>query len=507
MRVSKLQSGVSFCGDSSGVRRGISFVIAAFILVGVGLSGCAPTRGSAPNSSSSDAAEYTPPRPEEWVMSNGLRVMYLKDRELPLVRGGLLMRTGTLWESPDRWGAIGALGVQLRQGGAGDRSADELDRRLEELSAGVASSAGGESLNVSFSCLSSDLDSVVGVFADVVRRPRFEQGRLDLWKGQNLEGIRRRVDDPSTVAGLALGELLYGWSPYGRYLLEEDVRRLSRSDLVALHREIVIPDGAIFTVTGDVERREVERLLERYLGDWQPGGVARPALPPVDSTPTPGIYFLRLPFVQSTIYLGQLGVPRLTEDYIEIEGLNELFGSSGFGSFLMQRIRTELGLAYSVYGGIIPGPVRGKNIIALQTKGESSGTAIVESLGVLERLQREKVTDEKLAEAKRSISNSFIFRFDTLADALNRRALQEYLGYPKDYDATYLPKIARITPEDVRRTAERRWDRSKFVIVVVGDDTAYSAVQQALASGAPELSGYELREVSFDGRLKGAGGQ
>jgi predicted Zn-dependent peptidase len=167
----------------------------------------------------------------------------------------------------------------------------------------------------------------------------------------------------------------------------------------------------------------------------------------------------------------------------------------------MQRIRSELGLAYSVYGGILPGPVKGKNVIALQTKAESSGTAIVESLRVLKAMQSTPVETEKLAEAQRSITNSFIFRFDTIDEALNRRALQTYLDYPTDYDATYLPRIAALSPEAIRRTGERRWDLSQFVIVVVGDDKAYAALRETLANGAPELAGYSLREVTFDKRL------
>jgi zinc protease len=439
-------------------------------------------------------------------MANGLRVMYLRDAELPLVRGSLLIRGGTLWEEPERWGAVSALGAQLRQGGAGTRSAEELDRVLEELSAGISTAAGGESINASFRCLSSDLETVLSLFADVVLRPRFEEGRLDLWKGQNLEAIRRRVDEPSAVAGLALGELLYGWSPYGRFLLEDDVRGIARTDLSGLHRSTIVPDGAILTVTGDVDRAKLELLLERNFGGWRASGRSTPHPPLVEAEPIPGIYFIRLPYMQSTIYLGQLGVPRLTEDYIAIEGFNELFGASGFGSMLMQRIRTELGLAYSVYGGILPGPVRGKNVIALQTKAESTGTAIVESLRVLGTMQRSEVEGEKLAEAKRSITNSFIFRFDTVDDALNRRALQTYLNYPADYDSTYLPQIAALTPGEIRAAAERRWDLSKFVIVVVGDDKAYASVKESLSSAVSELQGYELREVAFEGRLRAVGG-
>lgn len=471
-------------------------------LVGLTTGGCHGPLGRIPQVPAVDVAPaYTPPKPEEWVMGNGLRVMFIRDGELPLVRVNLLMRGGTLWEPRERWGAVSAVGAQLRLGGAGERSADELDRLLEELSAGISTSAGGESINASLRCLSSDLDVVLGLFADVIQRPRFEEGRLNLWKGQNLEAIRRRVDDPSTVAGLALGELLYGWSPYGRFPLEEDISALSRADLTAVHGQFVVPSGAILTITGDVSRAEVERLLEKHLGGWRAvGGVAR-VLPPVETVPVPGIYFIRLPFSQATVYLGQLGVPRLTDDYIEIEGFNELFGASGFSSLLMQRIRSELGLAYSVYGGILPGPVKGKNVIALQTKAESSGTAIVESLRVLKAMQSTPVETEKLAEAQRSITNSFIFRFDTIDEALNRRALQTYLDYPTDYDATYLPRIAGLNPEAIRLTGARRWDLSQFVIVVVGDDKAYAALRETLANGAPELAGYSLREVTFDKRL------
>lgn len=485
-----------WCGLGGG------FVGALAVIVGI--SGCAG-HGLRSSDSLPTVGEvgYMSPSPERWTTSNGVDVLFLPDDEIPMVRGTLMVRAGGLWEASDQVGSSAALAHLMRSGGAGGRSADELDRDLEKLSAAIGAASGAESFTFSFNCLSADFETVLGILSDVVLRPRFEESRLNLWKGQSLEAVRRRTDEPNTVAGLALGELLYGWGPYGRYPLESDVRSVSRAMLRDLHREMIVPDGAILAVTGAASRQHVEELLERYLGGWFATGRAPRVPPPVEHEPRPAIYHVALPVVQSTIYIGQLGVPRLTEDYIAIEGFNELFGASGFGSMLMQKIRTELGLAYSLFGAILPGPVKGRNIIAVQTKAESAGTALVETLKVLQQVRTTEVPPEKLVEAKRSIANSFIFRFDDVDELLNRRALQTYLDYPVDYDTTYLPRVAALTPADIRQVGMRRWDPARLVIVVVGDRKAYAAVEAALKSGAPELAGYSIQSLTFNGRLQG----
>ncbi|NCV14419.1 MAG: insulinase family protein, partial [Betaproteobacteria bacterium] len=164
---------------------------------------------------------------------------------------------------------------------------------------------------------------------------------------------------------------MYGDSPYGRVSLERDVSSLSRDILGSLHRKFVRPDGAILVVTGRIEQEKVEELVRAHFSSWEPRGELLPPAPPAPEDPAPGIYFVTLPFAQATVKMGQLGVPRLTPDYPAIEMFNEVFGSSGFGARLMQRVRTELGLSYGVYGGIAPAVVKGTNYIFLQTKSGS----------------------------------------------------------------------------------------------------------------------------------------
>ncbi len=474
--------------------------VSALILV----SGCASMRElvSPPVSTRADeVAQFKPVEPERWTLANGLTVIYLRDDELPVVRGKLFIRAGSLWADGYPIGTTSAMGDNMRSGGAGDLSADALDKELEKLAARVSSSFSTEFGGVSFSCLSSDLNRVFSLFADVVLRPRFESDRLSLWKGQALESIRRRVEDPGTVATISFTQLVYGDSAYGKISRSSDISSISRSAIVDLHRRFVRPDGAILVVTGKVSRDEVAQLAERYFGAWQARGERMPPPPPVNVDPKPGIYFIALPFAQASVKLGHLGIPRFTPDYPDIDVFNEVFGSGGFGSRLMKRVRTELGLTYGIQGGIAPGLVKGTNYVFLQTKANSVGPAIDESIRVLEQLQQQDPSAGELAEKKAAIANSFVFNFGSMDDIAGRMASQELLQYPADYDKTYLSKIQGVTPDGVRVAASKRWDPSKFVIVVVGNEAAYAALEQGRAQQDSPLHKFDLGKHSFDEAL------
>lgn len=476
-------------------------VALAGILFGCGVSG---SKSSPAIPAEPKPVGYRPVMPDRWTLPNGLTVLFLPDDELPLVRATLYLRGGSLFEKSSETGVVAAMGDQLREGGAGALSAEKLDLELEKLAATISSSFGAESGTVGFSCLTSDTERVFSLFSDVLLKPRFQDSRLQLYRGQTLESIRRRTDEPSVVAGVSLMELLYGDSPFGSVVTSDDVKRFRRADLMRWKDYLVRPDGAILAITGKVDKGTLKRLVEKNLGNWKPRGTPLPPLPPVTHVATPGIYFIELPFQQSTIYFGELGVPRLTPDYPAIEAFNGVFGSLGFSSRLMKRVRTELGLAYGVYGSINPGPVRGKNVIALQTKAGSSGEALLESLKILDGLQNSSTPAPELDATVRSLASSFVFKFDTTDAAVQRRALIELLGYPADYDETFIPKLRAVTPEEVQKVARDRWHLDKMVIVVVGNDQAYESISKVIGSGSALLKPFPIRKVEFKERLSPA---
>lgn len=332
-------------------------ILALFVIQGCSSLSTYSKSSSIPGSK---RVSYTPPVAEEWKLANGLTVRYLKDPEIPAVYGTLFVKGGTLWDSPNEIGVTGVTVNQMRQGGTVSYSADVLDLELEKLAAGINTGVNDEFLTVSFSALSIDADRVFKMFAEVVQHPRFDNGRFLLWKGVAIESVRRRSDDSGTVANTSFEQLLYGNSPYGRVLVEDDIKRITRADLIKKHAKLLSPDDALLVVSGDIDKDDVQKLIENNFGGWKSSRTQEYTPPPIDYDPVPGIYFISMPFPQSTIVMGHLGVPRATSDAIHIEGFNDLFGSS-IGSFLFQKVRTELGLAYGIQGGISPGLVKGVN--------------------------------------------------------------------------------------------------------------------------------------------------
>lgn len=438
---------------------------------------------------------------ERFQLPNGIEVMVAPDSEVPLVSGTLYMVGGTIGEDEREPGVVSAMGHQLRSGGAGRFSAEALDEELEGLAARVGSAFGAEYGTVTFSCLKEDLDTVFAIFSDVIFRPRFEEERLELWKGSSIENIKRRKDDGLGVANLGFTQVLYEGTPFGRVLGSTDIRNIKRARLLKAYKNFVRPNGATLAFGGNIDVETVRKLVQGEFSKWEKHpDVFRP-IPAITKEPQPAIYFVSLPFTQSSVMMGHLGVGRFPPDYVAIELFSDIFGSGNMGSRLMRKVRTELGLAYSVYGGVFPGLVRGKNFISFQTKSESTADAIREVYSVLEEMQRAAVASWEIEEAKYAVQNSFVFGFTNPAQVADRRITQKLLSYPEDFDQTYVSKVLNGSVEDIKRVANERWDLSKFVIVVVGDETALSTVQ-ALMKNPPEyLKQHKLKQVKFDEKL------
>lgn len=444
---------------------------------------------------------FVAPQPEIWTLPNGLQVRYIEDRELPIVRGTLYVQGGQMWETADDLGLTDALGTLWRDGGTQSLSPDTLDKRLEELAANVSTSFGGEYGAASFDCLEPDLEVVSEIFKEVVLKPRFDEGRLSLWKVQQIDRIRRRADDPEGVAGIASAQLLFkGYRP-GLVTTSTDVKRITVSMLKSQYEKLVRPTGATFAITGAIGIEKAKELAEKLFGSWEAKDTAAlPELTPISDEPVKGVYFIKGPYTQASIVIAQRGVRRMSPDYASIEVFNEIFGSSGFSSRLFKSVRTQHGLAYSVAGGIFAGRRSGQNLIMIQTKGQSAGVAIAEALNVLRGIRSSGVTETEVSDSKRAIVNGFIFKVDSKGDVLNRGITQKYAGYPDNFDEMYLKDVVQVNRDDVRKVAEQRWNLDNLLVVVAGDESAYNSITEAI-KGIPELN-VPVQMIDFDEAAK-----
>ncbi len=117
------------------------------------------------------------PKVETFTLPNGMRLYLMEDRELPLIRGTALVRTGNLFDPADKIGLATMTGMVMRTGGTAAKTGEQLDEELENVAAHVESQIGESSGSVSFFALKESAPAVMGAFHDVLTAPAIPAGQ------------------------------------------------------------------------------------------------------------------------------------------------------------------------------------------------------------------------------------------------------------------------------------------------------------------------------------------
>ena len=428
--------------------------------------------------------EFHPAQPKRIELKNGLVIFLQEDHELPFVNGVINIRGGGRDVPAAKVGLIGLYGEAWRTSGTETKSGDQLDDLLEAKAAKVETGGDVDSTSLSWSCLKKDEDQVLAIAVDLLEHPKFAEDKLKLAQQQAAAGIVRRNDDAASVATREAVRLVYGKdSPYGRRPELSTVLSVTVADLKAWHDKTVAPNNMIVGVEGDFDSAEMEKALRAAFEGLQRGPAAPPA-PKEFHGPTPGLYFVNKADVnQSNIWVVGLGTERNNPDYYALSVMNEIF-SGGFGSRLVQDVRTRQGLAYDVggaYGASYDHP--GVFEVTAATQSATTEKTTKALLDDIEKLKSEPFREEELKAAKDQLLNSFVFNYDSPGKVLSERVKLEFYGYPADYVEKYQAGVRKVTTEDLNRVAKKYIDSSKLALLVVGNESQFETPLSALNLG------------------------
>ena len=177
---------------------------------------------------------------------------------------------------------------------------------------------------------------------------------------------------------------------------------------------------------------------------------------------------------QTTILAGEGGIDKDAPDLQAVRVMNWILGGGGFNSRLMREVRSNRGLAYSVYsyfqvGRRLPGPF----IAGTETKSATTFEVLRLFRGEMERMRREPVSAAELALAKESLINSFVFAFTDSHEVVSQQLRLDFYHYPADYLQGYRERLAAVTAADVLQAAQDHLHPERQALVVVGDPAAF----------------------------------
>jgi zinc protease len=442
--------------------------------------------------------EFQPPKAAAYrqVLANGVVGYFVEDHELPLVNISVTVRTGSYLDPAGKPGLAAGVGSLMRSGGTERYKAEDFDEEADFLAANISSSIGPTEGSASVNFLAKDADKALELFFEMLRNPVFRQDRLDLYRSQQLQQIERRNDRTDSIESREWNRLLRGEDFFTCVLpTKTSISSLTREDLLAFHKTYYTPANFIIAVSGDFQTPEMKAKLEKAMAGWTTTGGAVPAVPQSGHTPLPGVYMVNKTDVnQARVSLGHLGIKRGNPDEFAIDMMNDVLGGSGFTSRIMNRVRSDEGLAYSAGSSFTPGVYyEGFFRAFFQSKSSTTAQATQIVLDEIERIRKEKVPADELETVKNNAIEVFPRYFSTPAAVAGTFASDEFTGRAPGYWETYRDKIRKVTVDDVLRVAQQYLHPDKLVILAVGniddilkgnpDDPRYSF--EKIAGGKP----------------------
>jgi zinc protease len=408
---------------------------------------------------------------EIFELDNGIRFYLVEDRELPLINLNVRVRTGSFLDPSDKVGRASLTGTVMRSGGSEMYPDDELNELLENRAARMETGIGLTSGSASMNVLEEDFEELLPIFIDLLQNPLFPEEKIELAKTQTKSNISRRNDDQGSVAGREFRKLIYGDdSVFARHTEYETIDNITRDDMVELHEQSFVGSNMMIGVIGDFDTEEMKTMLENSFSDIPSGEEIELDFPEVNYDFESSVNFIDKQDVnQSYVLLGHIGGMRDNPDYAKLQVMNQVL-SGGFSSRLFKVVRSDLGLAYSVFGSYGSGTFYpGTFTAGVMTASESTSEAIDAIIGQIERLQNEPVTEEELQQTKDQFLNSLVFRYDSRAKILNERLGYDYAGLPEDTFDRLVEEIREVQAEDIMEVADEYLRPDDVQILVVGN--------------------------------------
>ena len=409
------------------------------------------------------------PRAAETRLANGLRVIVVEKRDLPIVSATIVAPAGGARDPAGKAGTA-SLTAGLMTKGTTTRTAEQIAEQVESLGGSIGAGADWDAAFASVTVKADQVDPALAILADVARNPAFAQAEIDRARKQSVDGVAVQLKDPAALSGIVASRVVFGDRPYGNLLsgTPTSLPRITRDDIAAAYRGAWNPSQAALVVVGDIAGKDATALAQKLFGDWKSGQVTVSSGDRI-LRPNPRVVVVDMPGSgQAGVVVARPGIARADKDFYAAQVANATLGV-GFTSRLNREIRIKRGLAYGAGSSVDARRSPGIVSASTQTKNPSAPEVVALIAAEMKKLGEAPVPAAELDSRKAVLIGSFgrrIERTDGIAGALTDYVAD---GVPLDTLGSYIPSIQGVDPAAVQAAAKKILDPTGASIVVVGD--------------------------------------
>jgi zinc protease len=429
--------------------------------------------------------------PSVWQesLSNGIRVLGIENREVPLVHFNMYIEGGQLLESPGQAGITNLL-AQLMNKGTKNKTPEELEDAIKQLGSSINISSGQEEIRISGLCLAKNYKATMDLVEEMLLEPRWDEAELELVKKSVESRLLQQAANPNAIAANQFNKLIYG---------EKDIRSLNElgspetviattmKDLKDHYEESINLAIARLNVVGAVDKEEVMSSLSSLNKRW----LKKDVVPVRISDPKPlekaMLGFYNVPNAkQSVIYLGYPALAETDPEYYPATVMNYILGGGGFASRLTQELRVEKGYTYGIRSVFTGSTYKGLFRISTSVQSKIS----LEAAQTIQKIllnYAASFSEDDLATTKGYMIKSNARRFESAWAKLSLLEKISAYNWSYDYIKEHEEIVKEMNVERIQALAEKYLDLNHMIWLVVGDaDTQMDRLKE-LGYGAPVM--------------------
>ncbi|HEV7396559.1 MAG TPA: pitrilysin family protein [Pyrinomonadaceae bacterium] len=415
------------------------------------------------------STEIRIPTPYQRVLDNGLTLVIVEDRRLPLVSYRLAFRTGDAHDPPEVPGLTDMMAGLLTEGTT-TRNSRQIAEEVERMGATLHAGAGSDFTTLSASALSVFGDKILELMADVTLNPSFPENEVELTRQNTKESLKQQRAQPSFLASETVSKVMFGEHPYSRIAPSpESIDATTRDRLVDFHKRVFIPNNAVFLIVGDVNREVAEQAVTKLFGGWPRSEATKEDFPTPPKRTARTAYVIDRPgSAQSNIVISNLGVNRTSPDYFPLLLMHTVLGANA-SSRLFMNLREEKGYTYGAYSNLDTRRSAGTIRTTAEVRTPVTGDSLKEFFYELNRIRSEPVSDKELKDAKSYLTGVFPIRLETQEGLIDQLVQIKMLGLRDDYLQIYREQLGAVTSEQIQEVAQKYIRPDEAAIVIVGD--------------------------------------
>lgn len=397
---------------------------------------------------------------------NGLRLVVYKMEGFVSVSSGVLVKTGSYNETSEENG-ISHFIEHVMFKGTEKRTAFEISDHIDRIGAQINAFTSKELTCYYTKSTGEHLKDSLDVLSDIFFNSKFDNEELEKEKGVIIEEINMSEDTPEELCLDLLAKSYYGDSGLGQTILgpSKNIKRFTRDDVKKYMDKYYTADNVVIAIAGDVDVKDAEIMVKDLFADKFTRKKAEKQAK--YTAVSPNALYKSKRIEQSHIGFAMEGfaVDDPINDAFAIA--NNVLGG-GMSSRLFQKIREELGLAYSVYSYSSQYKDNGVIEIYAGVNTAFRDLAVNAIVDEVKRFKADGITEQEFLRGKEQMKSAFIMGRESTSSQMMLHG--KYLLYlEREFNVKErLENIEKLTLKDVLDAIDRSFDVEKSATATVG---------------------------------------